>query len=108
MLNGLIHSNPGSESYVEFQEVPEGTHTLIVYTVGIPLQFQDQWYKLEDIDGESIETIYTDQMNADQHNPIQRWFRGTSTDPNSRSLSNFVRFDNVQPRLNIIKSYEIR
>ena len=103
MLNGLIHSNPGAESYIEFQEVPEGTHTLIVYTVGIPLQFQDQWYKLEDIDGESIETIYTDQMNADQHNPIQRWFRGTSTDPNSRSLSNFVRFDNVQPSEGVVR-----
>ena len=41
--------------------------------------------------------IYTEAMNADQYNPIQRYFRGTSTDPNNRTLSNYVRFDNVKP-----------
>ena len=46
LLNGLIYSNPGSYSYIQFQNVPEGNHTLVVYTVGIPLQFQDQFYKL--------------------------------------------------------------
>ena len=97
MLNGLLHSNPGAESHLEFQEVPDGSHTLIVYTVGIPLQFQNQYYKLVGEDEDSDRVIYTEAMNADQYNPIQRYFRGTSTDPANRTLSNYVRFDNVKP-----------
>ena len=46
MLNGLLHSRPNAKSHVEFQEVPDGSHTLIIYTVGIPLQFQNQFYRL--------------------------------------------------------------
>ena len=97
MLNGLLHSQPDAESYIEFQEIPDGNHTLIIHTVGIPLQFQNQFYKLVGEDEGDDRVVYTNQMNADQYNPIQRYFRGTSTDPNNRTLSNYVRFDNVKP-----------
>ena len=97
MLNGLVHSQPNVESHIEFQEVPDGSHTLIIYTVGIPLQFQNQFYKLVGEDEGQDRVVYTDQMNADQYNPIQRYFRGSSTDTNNRTLSNYVRFDNVTP-----------
>ena len=97
MLNGLIYSNPGTETHFEFQEVPDGNHTLIIYTVGVPLQFQDEFYKLVGEDEDSDRMVYTVQMNADQYNPIQRYFRGASEDPNNRTLSNYVRFDNVKP-----------
>ena len=95
LLNGLIHSQPDSDSYIQFQNVPEGNHTLVVYTVGIPLQFQDQFYKLVG-DGD-VRTVYTDQMNVDQYNRNEGYYLGTSTDPNIRTLSNYVRFDNVKP-----------
>ena len=95
LLNGLIRAR--SDAHIEFQEVPDGNHTLIVYTVGVPLQFQNQHYKIVGEDEDSDRVIYTDAMNADQYNPIQRYFRGTSTDPASRTLSNYVRFDNVKP-----------
>ncbi|MBC8243494.1 MAG: hypothetical protein H8E20_03790 [Verrucomicrobia bacterium] len=101
LLNGLIRAR--SEAHIEFQEIPDGNHTLIVYTVGIPLQFQNQHYKLVGEDEDSDRVIYTDQMNADQYNPIQRYFRGTSTDPNNRTLSNYVRFDNVKPVDGIVR-----
>jgi len=97
LLNGLVHAQPNSESYVSFLDAPAGKHTLIIYTVGIPLQFQEQNYKLlRDEEADEIE-IFTKQMNADQHNPIQRYFRGTSTDSNVRTLANYIRFDNVSP-----------
>ena len=95
LLNGLLQAR--GEAHIEFQEVPDGNHTLIAYTVGIPLQFQNEYYKLVGEDEGSDRVIYTEAMNADQYNPIQRYFRGTSTDPASRTLSNYVRFDNVKP-----------
>jgi len=95
LLNGLLQAR--GEAHIEFQEIPDGNHTLIVYTVGIPLQFQNEYYKLVGEDEDSDRIIYTEAMNADQYNPIQRYFRGTSEDPNNRTLSNYVRFDNVKP-----------
>ena len=97
LLNGTAGSTGRSDAHIEFQEVPDGNHTLIAYTVGIPLQFQNEYYKLVGEDEDSDRVIYTEAMNADQYNPIQRYFRGTSTDPNNRTLSNYVRFDNVKP-----------
>ena len=96
MLNGLVHSNPGAETHFEFQEVPDGNHTLIIYTVGMPLQFQDEFYRLVGEDEDSDRMVYTVQINADQYNPIQRYFRGASTDSDNRTLANYVRFDNVK------------
>ena len=54
LLNGLIRAR--GDAHIEFQEVPDGNHTLIVYTVGIPLQFQNQYYKLvgEDEDSDRV------------------------------------------------------
>ena len=103
MLNGLIHSQPGSDSYFQFQNVPAGNHTLIVYTVGIPLQFQGQFYKLVGQSEGQDRVIYTDQMNVDEYNSIERFFRGTSTNPGIRTSSNYVRFDNVEPSDGIVR-----
>src|SRR3989442_8620800 len=36
-------------------------------------------------------------MNADQYKPAPGFYRGSSTNPNARTLASFVRFDNVQP-----------
>jgi len=101
LLNGLLQAR--SDAHIEFQEVPDGNHTLIAYTVGIPLQFQNEYYKIVGEDEDSDRVIYTEAMNADQYNPIQRYFRGTSTDPNNRTLSNYVRFDNVKPVEGIVR-----
>ena len=102
LLNGTLVAR-GGDAHIEFQEVPDGNHTLIAYTVGIPLQFQNEYYKLVGEDEDSDRVIYTEAMNADQYNPIQRYFRGTSTDPNNRTLSNYVRFDNVKPVEGIVR-----
>jgi hypothetical protein len=94
LLNGLIYANPGSVGTVTFSNVPAGEHSVIAYTVGIPLQFQDQDYT---IIGQTTRSVYTTQMNADQYNPNPTWVRGTSPDPSVRTLANYVRFQNVQP-----------
>src|SRR5207247_5612694 len=46
MLNGLIctANTPGTPAHITFGNVPAGNHAVIVYLVGIPLQFQDGDY----------------------------------------------------------------
>src|SRR5207247_11365582 len=46
MLNGLIctANTPGTPGHITFGNVPAGNHAVIVYLVGIPLQFQDGDY----------------------------------------------------------------
>jgi hypothetical protein len=92
MLNGLIHANPAAS--ITLSNVPAGEHDVIVYTVGIPLQFQDQDYTIV---GQTTRSIYTRQMNADQYNPNPIFVRGNSGDPALRTLANYVRFQQIQP-----------
>ncbi|MSU37187.1 MAG: hypothetical protein EXS36_19260 [Pedosphaera sp.] len=93
LLNGLLQSAPATPGLITFNNVPAGEHTVIVYTVGIPLQFQDADYT---VTGLTASTVYTTVMNADQYNPAPGFFRGTSTDPKARTLASFVRFDKVK------------
>ena len=94
ILNGLVHQQPNSSaSGLTFGNVPAGRHSVIVYTVGIPLQFQDADYT---ITGKNTETYYTRVINADEYNAAPGFYRGISKDPARRSLASFVRFDNVE------------
>ena len=96
MLNGLIRTDnrPGTPGHITFGNVPAGNHAVLVYMVGIPLQFQDGDYW---ITGVTSVTNYVTVMNADQYKPAPGFYRGSSTNRNARTLANFVRFDNVQP-----------
>ena len=96
MLNGLIRTPdaPGTPGRITFGNVPAGNHAVLVYLVGIPLQFQNGNYW---ITGTASVTNYVTVMNADQYKPAPGFYRGSSTNPNARTLATFVRFDNVQP-----------
>jgi soluble cytochrome b562 len=98
MLNGLVYAgtgaNPGTPARLTFHNVPAGEHAVLVYFVGIPLQFQDANYK---VIGQSEHTVFTRVINADEYNAAPGFFRGTSTDPENRTLATFARFDNVRP-----------
>jgi hypothetical protein len=96
MLNGLLRVNnsPGVPGRVTFNNVPAGNHALIVYTVHIPLHFQngDYW-----VVGATSQTNYIRPMNADEYNAAPGFYRGSSANPAVRPLASYVRFDNVQP-----------
>lgn len=95
MLNGLVFDNPGGDpANIIFRGVPAGQHSVIVYLVGIPLQFQNSDYTIV---GQSTQTINVRVINADEYNAAPGFYRGVSTDPNNRSLATYVRFDNVSP-----------
>ncbi|MEO8428974.1 MAG: LamG-like jellyroll fold domain-containing protein, partial [Verrucomicrobiota bacterium] len=95
MLNGLILDTPaGDPATLTFNNVPDGAHTILVYVVSPPLQFQDANYK---ITGTTEQTYYIRAMNSDEYNAAPGFYRGSSTDPNNRTIANFVRFENVHP-----------
>jgi hypothetical protein len=95
MLNGMLVDSPGVEpSPITFNNVPAGNHTVIVYGVSPPLQFQDIDYSVV---GATTQTYYIRQINSDEYNAAPGWYRGSSTSPNARSIANYVRFENVQP-----------
>ncbi|MDA1277721.1 MAG: PA14 domain-containing protein [Verrucomicrobia bacterium] len=89
MLNGLVYANPGAPSTLTFGNVPAGNHSVILYTVGIPLQFQNVNYS---VNGSKV---FTRNVNADEYNASPGFFRGTSTSAAAPSLATYVRFDNV-------------
>jgi Concanavalin A-like lectin/glucanases superfamily/Immunoglobulin domain len=96
MLNGLNYANPGAEPEsrtLTFSGVPAGSHSVIAYLVGIPLQFQNANYTAI---GQTESTYYVRVINADEYNAAPGFYRGVSTNPNSRDLATYVRFDNVQ------------
>ncbi|MCI0538110.1 MAG: hypothetical protein L0Z50_23130 [Verrucomicrobiales bacterium] len=92
LLNGLVLDNLGGDpSTITFNGVPNGTHSVIVYVVSPPLQFQNVNYKI------GAQTYYIRAMNSDEYNAAPGFYRGSSTDPNNPTVANFVRFDNVSP-----------
>lgn len=97
LLNGLNEVRPGVDPdsrLLQFSNVPNGTHSVIAYLVGIPLQFQNANYT---VTGQSETTYYVRVINADEYNAAPGFYRGVSTNPNNRDLATYVRFDNVQP-----------
>jgi len=91
MLNGLVGANgPGNIGTFTFSDVPAGNHSLIVYSVSPPLQFQVVSFNVGNT------TYFMRSLNSDEHNAAPGFYRGTSTDRNNPTVGNFVRFDNVQ------------
>ncbi|MHB9008400.1 MAG: LamG-like jellyroll fold domain-containing protein [Limisphaerales bacterium] len=96
MLNGYNHANPGAALEVRtltFGNVPTGTHSVIAYLVGPPLDFRDANYT---VTGQTESTYYVRVINVDEYNAAPGFYRGVSTDPTKRDLATFVRFDNVR------------
>lgn len=97
LLNGMVVANPGTPATMTFGNVPAGNHSVILYTVGIPLQFQDVTYTVNG------KTVYTRVVNADEYNAAPGYYRGTSTDAAAPSLATYVRFDNVSPNSGVVE-----
>jgi hypothetical protein len=95
LLNGTIGATgPGTDTILAFGNVPPGSHSVLLYVVSPPLQFQNVSYK---ITGATEKTYYIRAMNSDEYNAAPGWYRGSSTDPNNPTKADFVRFDGVQP-----------
>ncbi len=95
ILNGLVEGGDSADApaTITFTNVPEGSHSVLVYSVARPLEFPVVGYELV----ETGERVYMEEFNADQHNPDPRFVQATSSDPNNPDPGNFVRFDLIRP-----------
>lgn len=94
MLNGLTQDNPGGDpAKYTFGNVPSGKHAVLVYAVAPPLVFDVVSYKLT---GKTEKTYFARVNNSDEYNAAPGFYRATSTDVNNPTVSNFIRFDDVE------------
>ncbi len=92
MLNGIAGiGGTGTDQTMTFHNVPAGKHSLLVYAVAAPLNFQTLSYAV------GTQKYYIRVMNSDEYKPAPGFYRGTSTDSKNPSIANFIRFDNVSP-----------
>ncbi|HYE33016.1 MAG TPA: LamG-like jellyroll fold domain-containing protein [Methylomirabilota bacterium] len=102
MLNGIIGNggvnadNPGT---LTFSNVPDGAHSVLIYAVSPPLQFQTVRYK---ITGTTEQTTFARVMNSDEYNAAPGFYRAVSTTQAGATIANFIRFDNVRPANGVI------
>jgi len=104
LLNGIVGtgeagdntSNPtGFINLMTFSNVPPGTHSLLVYAIGPPLQFQTVAYSVTN-QGTPI-AYYMRVMNSDEYKKSPGFYRAVSTNPSAPDIADFLRFENLKP-----------
>jgi hypothetical protein len=95
LLNGLIEGgdSEGTPSTITFTNVPDGTYSMVVYSVARPLEFPS-------VDFEQVESsqkIFMTEENADAYNAEPGYRQVTSIDSENRGTGNYVRFDDIIP-----------
>jgi hypothetical protein len=99
-LNGMIRTNTKDPEVDEFPElvffgVPSGTHTLIVYSVQVPLEFYGMNVEVEDGNGKQLRFIRP--QNSDEYNPSPGYILATSETAEARSVGNMMIFSGLSP-----------
>jgi hypothetical protein len=95
LFNGLIEGGGTEEeaAFVTFSDVPDGSHSILIYSIARPLEFPNIDFELV----QTAERVYMRQLNADEYNAAPGLLQVTSTDPGARGRGNFVRFDGIGP-----------
>jgi hypothetical protein len=90
MLNGLVgRAGPDLFYNFFFENIPAGTHSLIVYSVAPPNHTATVSYKVGD------QTYYMRVMNSGEYNSTPGLVRSTSTLQAGAAVGNYVRFDGI-------------
>jgi len=103
LLNGMGTSFSTAEAgaqTITFNNVPAGNHSLLVYLVQVPLEFFNMDFIAVTHDGLGADVLqrrYIRPQNSDEYNPSPGFVLVTSSSAATRSVGNFIRFDNLQP-----------
>ncbi|MDA0749972.1 MAG: hypothetical protein O2964_04600, partial [Verrucomicrobia bacterium] len=99
MLNGLVRTNDDSledgTTELVVYGLPAGSHSLIIYTVQVPLEFWDLDIEVEDANG--AQRRYMRPQNSDEYNPSPNYVLVTAEDADARSVGNMVVFSGLTP-----------
>lgn len=95
LLNGLIEGGDSetAPSTIIFSNVPNGTYSMLIYSVARPLEFPI----VDFAQIESEQMIFMTEENADAYNANPSFRQVTSTDAAARGTGNYVRFDDISP-----------
>jgi len=95
MLNGFMDPQNAAAATVTFANLPAGNYRIIAYAVNRPSAFNDGDYSVAGATTSPV--IHIRAQNSDEYNAAPGFIRGTSTDAGSRTVANYVQFDNVSP-----------
>jgi len=99
MLNGLVRTNDDSledgTTELVVYGLPAGSHSLIIYTVQVPLEFWDLDIEVEYANG--AQRRYMRPQNSDEYNPSPNYVLVTAEDTDARSVGNMVVFSGLTP-----------
>jgi len=104
MFDGMATShgtNDATAQSVTFSNVPPGSHSLLVYSVQIPLEFFSMDFQAHtfETDGSiaSSQRRFIRPENSDEYRVSPGFHLVTSVTPETRAVGNTMRFDNLQP-----------
>ncbi|MFL2921125.1 MAG: hypothetical protein ACJ0BN_01765 [Limisphaerales bacterium] len=103
MLNGMVRTDAASldpwmtsPSEIALYGLPAGTHSLIVYTVQVPLEFYTLDLEVEDSNG--TQRRYLRPENSDEYKPSPNFRLVTSEESSERSVGNMAIFRGLSPQ----------
>jgi len=104
MFDGMATShgtNDATAQSITFSNVPPGSHSLLVYSVQIPLEFFSMDFQALtfETDGSiaSSQRRFIRPENGDEYRVSPGFHLVTSETPAARAVGNTMRFDNLQP-----------
>jgi hypothetical protein len=103
MLNGISRFPDGTgtpEQVITFNNVPAGSHSLLIYTVQVPLEFFIMDFTVITFNADGTEKArqqrFIRPQNSDEYNPSPGFILVTSQSAGTRSVGNMTRYDNLQ------------
>ncbi len=101
MLNGMVKANTTADgSTITLSGVPSGNHSILVYSVQVPLEFWSMSVKAVTRDSggnDVVQQRFIRPQNSDEYNPSPGFTLVTSETAGARTAGNMLRFDNLQP-----------
>ena len=104
MLDGMCTSTGTTETAaqsVTFSNVPPGNHSLVLYTVQVPLEFFSMNFQAVTFNADgtpaATQQRFIRPQNADEYNAAPAFLLVTSESAATRAIGNTMRFDNLRP-----------
>jgi hypothetical protein len=104
MFEGLatcVATNEAAAQTVTFSNVPPGNHSVLLYTVQVPLEFFSMDFQAvtfgTDGTARTIQQRFIRPQNGDEYNASPGFHLVTSDTPATRAVGNTLHFENLQP-----------